>query len=84
MELPEDERGTVVGVEKAENNAMEQLIISIDGTTEDIVNRVIQMKGVDYDFVIETLSGIANGLGDEKKAISDGSTRTSSEEGKQT
>jgi len=44
--------------EEAENRAIELIVISVDGKTENKVDVILDMKGKDYDFVIEEINKI--------------------------
>lgn len=75
----------VEGIEQAENEQIKLIVKELDGSAEDIVERVIKLRAADYDFVMETVSSVANGtfsLDKKKEVMSGGSTETSSEEEK--
>lgn len=46
----------------AENKLLELVIVDIDGTPDDIVKRVLEMRGTDYDAVIKTANDVSNGF----------------------
>ncbi|MCX6113139.1 MAG: hypothetical protein NTY22_07675 [Proteobacteria bacterium] len=52
-------------VDKAEDKAIEIMVVSVDGNSEDIVKRILEMKDEDCDFVIKSINEITN----EKKTI---------------
>jgi hypothetical protein len=57
-----DIKADLVG--KAENKAIEVLVVSVDGKTENLVDVVLDLRKEDYDFVIENINEI---IGDKKK-----------------
>ena len=67
-------------IEEAENALINQVILSVDGTKETIVEKVLQMRAEDYDFVIDLVNEIASGVDKKKEKTSDSSTKTSSTE----
>lgn len=70
---------SIEALEAAENALIGQIVLEVDDSTEDILEKVLKMPAEDYDFVITTVNEIA--IGDKKKAVSsDGSTPTSSTE----
>lgn len=83
LKVSSEDRGkTVEGIEEVENHMMSQIVLKIDDSDQDIVDRVLKMKAEDYDFVVETINQISQGklVADEKKEEkSDGSTKASSE-----
>lgn len=75
----EGKTAKVEGIEEAENFMIEQIILSIDGKSEDIVNQVLKFKAEDYDFVVDTVNDISRGMTKKKEKISDGSTESFAE-----
>ena len=73
---------TVEGIEEAENSLMLQVVIQIDGSSENIVERVLKMRIADYDFVMDLVNEIASGMDKKKEVTSVGNTETTSEEQK--
>lgn len=51
--------------QQAEDKAIEIVVIAIDGKKEDILNRLLNMRTEDYEFVIEEINSITG----EKKTI---------------
>lgn len=46
-------------VEKAENRAIEMIVVSVDGKKEKIVDEILNMKAKDYDFVISEINKVS-------------------------
>lgn len=46
-------------MERAENIAIETIVVSVDGNTEKKVDAVLDMKEKDYDFVINEINKIS-------------------------
>lgn len=86
MRLADEGKGASVdGLEEAENEQIKIVVKEIDGSAENIVERVIKMRADDYDFVMETVQAVVNGtfiLDKKKEVTSGGSTETSLEAGK--
>lgn len=74
---------TVEGIEEMENSLINQIVLKVDDSNENIVDRILKFKAQDYDFVLETINSIANGLDKKKESTSSGSTSPSSTEQKQ-
>ena len=53
-----------------ENAAIDAVVISIDGSTENIVDTVLDMRVKDFDFILKHAQQIVDGDLDEKKEIS--------------
>ena len=80
LTIASEEKGkTVDGVEEAENAMITQLVLAVDGSKEDIINQVLNMRADDYDFVIQTVNEIVEGMSKKKESTSDGNTSLSSE-----
>lgn len=45
-------------IEEAENKAIEIVVVSIDGKKEDILNKLLNMRDEDYEFVMENINRI--------------------------
>lgn len=45
-------------VNKSQDAALEIIIISIDGETEDIVKTVLDMRSKDFDYIVEEINKI--------------------------
>lgn len=57
--------------DKVQDLAWQTVIVSIDGRTDDIVNRILDMRGQDYDFVVSEVNKItADKDFDEEKKTS--------------
>lgn len=48
-------------IERAENLALETLIVSIDDSNEKVVDKILDMKSADYDFIIKEINKITKG-----------------------
>lgn len=78
-DLSKEGRGdTIEALEAAENALIGQILLSLDGSSESVLERTLALPAQDYDFVIDTVNEIAVGLDKKKEVISDGSTLTSS------
>jgi hypothetical protein len=51
-------------MEQAEDVAILAVVKSIDGNQEDILSKVLDMKGMDYDFIMERVDKICQGKTD--------------------
>jgi len=54
-------------VEEAENTALSTVIVSIDGTAENIVERVLDMHSGDYAFLVSEVNKITSDVETQKK-----------------
>lgn len=52
---------------RAEDAVMRNIIVSIDGKTDNIIETVLAMRSQDSDFVISKVKEVAEGLTEEKK-----------------
>jgi len=72
------------GIDKLEDSLITQIVIDLDGSNENIVERVLKLPSDDYDLLINTVNDIQEGeLGEDgkkKELTSSGSTSPSSEE----
>lgn len=50
-----------------ENAAIQCVIVSVDGSDSDILNRVLDMRSKDFEFVTKHVESIVQGDFDEKK-----------------
>lgn len=75
--------GKVEGVEEVENDAITRVVLEVDGSSENVVERVLKFRADDYDFIIDTVNQISEGMDKKKEKKSGTSTKTSSEEEKQ-
>ena len=73
----EGKSATVEGIEEAENFMIKEIILKVDGSNEDIVEKVLKFKAEDYDFIVDTVNEISKGMTKKKEKISDGSTENS-------
>ncbi|KAA0004647.1 MAG: hypothetical protein FE038_02080 [Thermoplasmata archaeon] len=48
-------------IEEAENKAIEIVVVSIDGSKEKILEKVLSMRDKDYDFVITEINKVTGG-----------------------
>ncbi len=76
----EGKSAKVEGVEEAENFLIEKVILKIDGKDSDIVKHVLEMRADDYDFVVDTVNEVSQGMTKKKEKISDGNTKNILEE----
>lgn len=57
-------------VDKEQDLAWQLVIVSIDGSNEDIVNKVLDMRAGDYDFIVTHVNKVkADTSFEEKKTI---------------
>lgn len=54
-------------INKVQDLTLENVVVSVDGAVEDIVNKVLDMKSEDYDFIIAEMNKITNKDEDVKK-----------------
>jgi hypothetical protein len=52
---------------KAQDKALELLVISLDGEKEKVVDKILDLPKEDYEKVVGAVSEIQNGLSSEKK-----------------
>lgn len=66
----ESTAGEVSGdvVTESEDAAINAIVLEIDGSSENILQRVLAMRAEDYQFVIDEVNKITNPLTDEKKS----------------
>lgn len=80
LQLNDEGKGkTVEALEASEDALINEIIISLDGSTDDIPGRVIKMRASDYYFVVELVNSISKGIDEKKEVTSAGSTPTTSE-----
>jgi hypothetical protein len=80
LRLNEEGKGkTVDALEASENALMSEIILTIDGSADDIPGRVVKMRASDYYFIIELVNSVSKGIDEVKEETSGGSTPTSSE-----
>ena|SRR3990167_11540224 len=63
-----------------ENYKIEKVVLSVDGSTEDIVNQVLKMKAGDYNYIQGFVDELILGLSKKNESPSTTNTPTSSEE----
>lgn len=63
-----------------DNYKIEKVVKAVDGSSDDIVNKVLGMKAEDYNFVQGIIDELIIGLTKKNEAPSSTSTQTSSEE----
>lgn len=61
-----------------ENASIEAIVVSVDGKENDLVNTVLNMRKVDYDFVLKEIDRVVNGDIPEKKENSSETNTTES------
>lgn len=49
------------------NKALELVVVSIDGKTENILEEILKWKAKDYKFVVSEVNKVIEGLDEEKK-----------------
>jgi ATP-dependent protease HslVU (ClpYQ) ATPase subunit len=54
-------------VSKANHKALEMLIVSIDGSKENILQNALDMRSKDYQFIVDEINKITN-LGEKKSS----------------
>ena len=54
-------------IQKMQDKAFESVIADIDGNTEDIVNRVLNMHEKDYDFIVSEINKVTDSLSEDNK-----------------
>ncbi len=63
-----------------ENAAIEAIVVSVDGANNNLLNRVLDMRKPDYEFVVDEVTKVYDGDIDEKKANSSETNTTNSSE----
>lgn len=53
-------------VNKSQDKSIELIVKSVDGQTDDLVNKVLDMRDSDYDYVIAEVNKISQGQKDEE------------------
>ncbi len=56
-------------VDKAQDLALQLIVVSIDGNIEGIVESILNMRSEDYDFIVKKVDEIQRGTSAEKKTI---------------
>lgn len=66
-----------------ENASLASVVVSVDGNEIDVVNQVLDMRAVDYEYVLKQVEDVTEGRFDEKKETSsETNTSESSNEAK--
>ncbi len=47
-------------IDKAEDRAIETIVVSIDGVKENIIQTLLEMRSEDYDFVMDSINEITS------------------------
>ena len=58
-----DKKDTKGMIENAENEAIKTVVVSVDGISENVLDKVLDMKSDDYVFVIKKINEITSGSG---------------------
>lgn len=73
VEIAVDESGTAkapaISAEKsskAQDKAIEMLVVSVNGSKENILQSVLDLRKEDFNFIVSELDEIQNGLGEKK------------------
>lgn len=57
-------------IDKAQDLALEIIVVSIDGSVEDIINKILDMREVDFSAVVQEVDAVTNNKDfTEKKTI---------------
>ena len=51
--------GTAEAIQKAEDEAIKIIVVSVDGQIEKVLDRILDMRDKDFDFVIEEVNKIS-------------------------
>lgn len=54
-------------IDKAENKALEIIIVSLDGNSENLLEVILNLPADEYDFIIKEVNKISGGFSLEKK-----------------
>ncbi len=54
-------------VDKAQDLALQLIVVSIDGETEGLVQKILDMRSEDYDFIVKKVDEVQKGTSEEKK-----------------
>lgn len=73
---------TADGYDRLENAMIEMVVASLDGSSEGVVDKILDMEAKDYDFVIEKVTEVFSGLSPKEQGISSTSTKTGTPEEK--
>lgn len=67
---PENPQARVSGelIDQANDKAIELIVVSFDKVSEGVVEKVLDLKKPDYDFVMKEINAIQNGEQYKKKA----------------
>lgn len=78
----ENKGNTPEGYDRLENAIVELMVASLDGSAESILDRLLDMKSVDFDFLMEQANEAFVGLSPKDGGTSSASTKTGSEDTK--
>ena len=53
-------------VNEAESKALELVVMSVDGKTEGIIDTILDMPSQDYDFLVQAVNDITQGMSKKK------------------
>ena len=59
---------------KSRDRAISLIVVSVDGVKEDVVNKILDLRNEDYEFVVAEIDKITEPT--DKKKLSDGKTNT--------
>lgn len=54
-------------LQRMQDKAFETVIVSIDGSPEDVVNKVLDMREQDFNFVVKEIDAVTSAVSDEVK-----------------
>lgn len=55
-------------INKAEDKTFEIVVLSIGGSMDKILDRIMDLQGQDYDYLLKKVGEITEGLSEEKKS----------------
>jgi len=55
-------------INEAENRAIELIVVSFDGSNENILGRLLELKSTEFDFVMEEINKITKPIDEKKEA----------------
>lgn len=60
---------SVDALDESENALISQIVLSVDGNKEGVLDTVLGMHAEDYNFVLENVNDIAQGVSKKKEVI---------------
>jgi len=66
LSLGETDTNRADVLEAVENKNIEQIVLELDGTKENIVERVVGLPAADYEAILEAVAEVVSGM-DKKK-----------------